>query len=939
MILNSQALAEKEKEAELFYKSSDSEDDTLQSTFSTCKNKNCSTINEKMPSMDLQDICIQDAQKNETNNQDSHNEKEIIQQDKQVSSLTENSSNQDGESESEKYKRGFQKTNVVKKLFDTNSQNEVDGVSDINYTQQETADIFLDKEKCVNNEKESSMIENHILQISKVQRDSEMNESNGNESKLQDNLLTEKYKKFDSHILGLPLPNFTDESLTDRNKLPPKLTSNSKVTLKGSPGMIIDLTDNAKSSEKDVNTLLDRFFCKHVNTKKQANNKSEVTVIHVQDTQNGPIPIKETLPYKLPINTDNSELNKPGAKLLRLKENLKLQMTLKRNEEWKQKEIELQTQEKELNREEESDCDLDGQERIDNLELSDSGESEPEENDVCIKDKKRRKCLFADDEAEVTDDESSDISTEQIYNESDIDEVEHSSKRLINFKHENKSKKEDVDDNASEIEIDQEEDEDLDADVETGSETNFKDAVNEVDNIYKDIRNEKDRKTKQLIQEFQDDSYIINSKDLENKNNQSKNIVADVDKTPREDNNWINEDENDTSAFQQHTEVTTKSQMCKTPLKAKTSMLDFVSPVTQLSVLNITLDSSNIKDVSENREFLVDEQEFTSIGSTQNSLLNKSPEHAYRNKTVSPKKLFDDIEETVDDEYLKQLCSGKFGSTQKTDFNLKDLSSQANISESQLLKLCSGNFNMQSIDTKQLEEMENEISQDIRLTLNEDLSDNSVNINQAKKISVSTDSKKFIKIAFSGDESQSDEEDTFFRPKNRPVKRLNLSDSEEENTESSDEENDDKEAEEYIDYDSEENEVVVAPKKDMKEIVAGFLEEEAELSESDWDSADEDEKGLDKLEFEEADNEHLDEDEVKNQLEKIHMRQILDEDKREVRMLKELLFEDGDLHMDGAGRERKFKWKNIGMKIILYGTLLFFYYTEEYYFLSLSLSL
>jgi len=93
------------------------------------------------------------------------------------------------------------------------------------------------------------------------------------------------------------------------------------------------------------------------------------------------------------------------------------------------------------------------------------------------------------------------------------------------------------------------------------------------------------------------------------------------------------------------------------------------------------------------------------------------------------------------------------------------------------------------------------------------------------------------------------------------------------------------------------------------------LEEEAELSESDWDSTDEDEKDLDKLEFEEADDEHIDEHEIKNQLGKIHMKQILDEDKREVRLLKELLFEDGDLHTDGTGRERKFKWKNIGMRI------------------------
>lgn len=40
-------------------------------------------------------------------------------------------------------------------------------------------------------------------------------------------------------------------------------------------------------------------------------------------------------------------------------------------------------------------------------------------------------------------------------------------------------------------------------------------------------------------------------------------------------------------------------------------------------------------------------------------------------------------------------------------------------------------------------------------------------------------------------------------------------------------------------------------------------------------------------------------------------RQVLDEDKREVRFLQELLLEDGENHGD-AERERKFKWKNAG---------------------------
>lgn len=42
-----------------------------------------------------------------------------------------------------------------------------------------------------------------------------------------------------------------------------------------------------------------------------------------------------------------------------------------------------------------------------------------------------------------------------------------------------------------------------------------------------------------------------------------------------------------------------------------------------------------------------------------------------------------------------------------------------------------------------------------------------------------------------------------------------------------------------------------------------------------------------------------------------YRRQLLDDDQKDVRMLKEMLFEDGDLHSDGK-RQRKFQWTNLG---------------------------
>lgn len=72
-----------------------------------------------------------------------------------------------------------------------------------------------------------------------------------------------------------------------------------------------------------------------------------------------------------------------------------------------------------------------------------------------------------------------------------------------------------------------------------------------------------------------------------------------------------------------------------------------------------------------------------------------------------------------------------------------------------------------------------------------------------------------------------------------------------------------------MEYDSEENEVDAS--KLRGRAVAEFFEDEAELSESEWDSTDEDEQGLDTLEFEEGDAEKLDQRKVKEQLDKIYM--------------------------------------------------------------------
>lgn len=265
------------------------------------------------------------------------------------------------------------------------------------------------------------------------------------------------------------------------------------------------------------------------------------------------------------------------------------------------------------------------------------------------------------------------------------------------------------------------------------------------------------------------------------------------------------------------------------------------------------------------------------------------------------------------------------------------------VTDSQLMDLCSGAFTSQAVNLKALEEYDSpqihdDASQDFNLTLDDNTKSPFKKALQSQKPKLNEQPKQTV-TALNDDSnaprttftivSSSDEDDGEAkkgRPKKKllkkkKVKQLTLSDdededeaakefSDEEESEIEDEEEDDEEK--FVDYDSEENEVVVVAKKEIKKVAKKFLENEAELSESDWDSADEDEQGMDKLEFEEADAEEIDEDKMKEQLDRVHMKQVMDEDQREVRMLQELLFDDGDLHSEGAGRERKFKWKNIG---------------------------
>ena len=90
-----------------------------------------------------------------------------------------------------------------------------------------------------------------------------------------------------------------------------------------------------------------------------------------------------------------------------------------------------------------------------------------------------------------------------------------------------------------------------------------------------------------------------------------------------------------------------------------------------------------------------------------------------------------------------------------------------------------------------------------------------------------------------------------------------------------------------------------------------FLDNEAELS-GEGSSDEEEGEDDDKLEDnEEADNDDVgDESEQREGIAKIFHKQQADEDKRQLLLYQEKMFEDGDLHMNGKQRQRKFRWRN-----------------------------
>ncbi|KAI4817535.1 hypothetical protein KUCAC02_010923 [Chaenocephalus aceratus] len=227
---------------------------------------------------------------------------------------------------------------------------------------------------------------------------------------------------------------------------------------------------------------------------------------------------------------------------------------------------------------------------------------------------------------------------------------------------------------------------------------------------------------------------------------------------------------------------------------------------------------------------------------------------------------------------LLGMCSGVFPPTQAgEDRRARDHDEESDNTMDQLLGLCSGKFPSQG---------------------------------SARMASPAQDSNK------KPDEGEEDEdEDCEFR-------LLSDVESHSEQEEDDDDglaekEEDGEEADEDAgadDVEEEEMQAVFAPhrvKKKKKMHMADYLEAEAELSGSDMDSDDEDGDGGSEYEEEELLEDLPSDEELQDQVNKIHMKQIMDDDKRQLRIYQERYLADGDLHSDAPGRARQFRWKNM----------------------------
>ncbi|XP_028645971.1 claspin [Grammomys surdaster] len=258
--------------------------------------------------------------------------------------------------------------------------------------------------------------------------------------------------------------------------------------------------------------------------------------------------------------------------------------------------------------------------------------------------------------------------------------------------------------------------------------------------------------------------------------------------------------------------------------------------------------------------------------------------HRNRYQALKPQLPLASMDENAMDanmDELLDLCTGQFTSQSEEKCQPRKNDKKENMEE--LLNLCSGKFPSQDVSPVELRKQEKEGSTEDPME----------------------EALALCSGSFPTDREEEGEEEEFGEFQ-LVSKENGFASDENDRSDSSDEEL-------ALDLEDDEEELLKQSEKMKRQMrLKKYLEDEAEVSGSDVGSEDEyDGEEIDEYEEDVIDEVLPSDEELESQIKKIHMKTMLDDDKRRLRLYQERYLADGDLHSDGPGRTRKFRWKHI----------------------------